>query len=499
MTRHERFDVVVAGAGITGLVTALGLRRAGLRVAVLEATARAGGVIATTRHRGFVAEHGPNSLLRNAALDRLVQWLGLADELVVAGAAGRRRYVARDGAAHPLPASPLEFLRTPLLSPLGKLRLLQEPWIRPSAHAGESVASFVRRRFGPEVLDRLANPFVAGVFAGDPERLGIAHAFPTLHALERDHGSVLRGARARRRAGAVSGTPRGIAETVSFRAGLETLPQSLARHLGGALQLETPLRAARRTDDGWRLAVGALGATRSIDARALVWTAPAHALGSVEWPDTGRMAVETIASMEHPPVAALTLGFRREQVRHALDGFGVLVPESEPFGILGALFSSSLFPGRAPDGHVTITCFLGGARRPELGAASVDAVQAIALADLARLLGVQGAPAWRHHVSWPRAIPQYDVEHGRVRAAASALERGYPGLFVVGQALEGIALGDCIAAGERAAERVGSWIGQPAISQDETLAGASFAPPVPGAAPHRAAAGRPDATPLPRG
>jgi oxygen-dependent protoporphyrinogen oxidase len=461
-----RYDLAIAGGGVTGLTAAVHARRAGLRVLLLEASPRVGGVIGTTRERGFLAEHGPNSLQRTAAFDRLVSLLGIEHEVIVAGASGSRRYVARGGVPHAIPTSPLEAIRTPLLSPRGKLRLLAEPWIRGAARDDETVAAFVRRRLGREVLDRLVNPFVAGVYAGDPERLGVAHAFPRLHALEREHGSLARGlvrvARGRRAARANEEPVRGghAGESVSFRAGLQALTAALAAALGEAVRTRAPLHSADRTDDGWRLAIGTVGQTRAVDARAIVWAAPAHALRPVQWPAASRPHVDALATLRYATVGTLTLGFRRADIAHPLDGFGVLVPARERLAILGALFTSSLFPDRAPPEHATITCFLGGDRHPELGTAETDAVVALALADLRTLLGVRGAPAWVRHVSWPRAIPQYDTTHGRIRDAAAAMEAACPGLFVAGQAVDGVALGDCIAAGERAAERARAWLAE---------------------------------------
>lgn len=455
---ETRYDVAVAGGGITGLVAAWGLQRAGLRVVVLEASARAGGVVSTVRERGFLAERGPNSLLRNPALDRVVSQLGLEEQLVVAGSAGRKRFVVRDRVPHAIPTSPAEMLRSPLLSWPGKLRVLREPWVKAQPSEDETVASFVRRRLGREVLDRLVNPFVAGVYAGDPERLGVAYAFPKLHALEREHGGLVRGMlHARRARRGRAAAPALVADTVSFRDGLDVLPRALAARLGDAVRLETPLRAARHTGEAWRLSIGGIGQTATIEADALVWTAPAHAMRAVEWPADVRDAAATLAEVRYPAVTSMTFGFRREHVAHALDGFGVLVPAVEPLNILGALFTSTLFPGRAPSGHVTITCFIGGARRPELAAAPTEGVRALALSDLQKLLGVRGDPVWAHATTWPQAIPQYDTWHGRARAAAAAMEGAHDGLFVAGQSVEGIALGECIAAGERAADRVGRW------------------------------------------
>jgi oxygen-dependent protoporphyrinogen oxidase len=450
-------SVVVVGAGVTGLTTAYALRRRGIAVTVCERDPAVGGVMATTAEDGYLAEHGPNSFLSTPHVETLLQELGLDGDCVEARPVVRRRYVVRHGRMVALPTSPPALLSSPLLSARGKLRAAAE-WMIPARRDGddESVAAFVRRRFGAEVLDYAVNPFVAGVYAGDPERLSVTHAFPRLAALEREHGSLLRGLVRGARAGRApsGGGVSARRRMLSFGAGMATLPNALHRALGDGVRLSAAVTRVEAHGRRWRVEAEAAGGTASHEAEAVVYTGPAHALPSITWPARLAPELQVIQGVRYPPVATLTLGFRRGDVAHPLDGFGVLVPEREPFAVLGALFTSTTFAGRAPDGCVAVTCFLGGTRRPDLGAAPARHALRVALADLRALLGVRGAPVYVKHVRWPLAIPQYDIGHAAVRDAAAAAERRCEGLYFVGQFRDGVSVGDCVAAGYDTAARV---------------------------------------------
>ncbi len=471
--RGEPRSVVVIGAGITGLVAAYELKRRGVTVTVFEAGSRAGGAIGTSLADGFLAEHGPNSFVSSAPVEELLSRLGLHDEVVEANPDANRRYIMRDGRLVAFPMSPLALLTTPLLSFRAKLRVLLEPLVRGGAvGADESVASFVRRRLGKEVLDYAVNPFIAAIFAGDPERLSMAHAFPRVYDLEREHGSLSKGlVRSRRAArdaskeanaadsGAHSATADpASARLISFRDGLQVLTDTLADALGGTLKLATPVRLLHRGESRWIVETGPDGAVRARAVDAIVLAAPAHAVAAMELPANIRCDALPIEQVEYPPVSSLTLGFRREDVAHALDAFGVLVPEVEQRTVLGILFSSTLFPDRAPDGHVAITVFVGGARQPELARLQTDELVRLVRTDLRDMLGVRGEPVFAKHVYWSRGIPQYSVGYGAVKDAADATEAANPGLYLTGNYRHGVSVGDCIASGQQVAEKVAAYL-----------------------------------------
>ena len=238
---------------------------------------------------------------------------------------------------------------------------------------------------------------------------------------------------------------------VSFRAGLQELPEALARELHAEIRLKAPVTQLRSGPKGWT--VGAAFQQAEL-YDAVVYAAPAHRIDEIDLDFPAGDRVGTLASIGHPPVAVLVLGFRREDVAHPLDGFGFLVPEVERRHVLGVLFSSTLFPGRAPDEHVTLTAFVGGVRNPDLAHADQPTITARVMDDLRALLGAKGEPTFRAFHLWPKAIPQYDLTYGRFKDIMDEAERRNPGFALAGSYREGVALGEAIASGEEAAARV---------------------------------------------
>jgi oxygen-dependent protoporphyrinogen oxidase len=464
-------SVAVIGAGLTGLTAAYCLKRRGSRVVVYEASDRIGGVVKSERRGGYLAELGPSSMSPPPPhVTGILRDLGLESSQVKASPAARDRYIVRRGKLIRLPMTPAELLTSRLLSNAAKLAVFGEPLVETGdSPEDESVAAFVRRRFNQEVLDYVVNPFVAGTSAGDPEQLSVRHAMPQLHALERTHGSVMRAfmkaAKAQRDSG---GDPQASSSLISFRDGLQEIPNALGRELKPELRLGAPVTQLRAGPRGWT--VGAAYQTPEL-YDAVVYAAPSHSLDDIDLDLTGGERLATLSSIVHPPIAVLALGFRREDVTHPLEGFGFLIPEVERRRVLGAIFSSSLFSDRAPEGHLLLTVFAGGARDPDFVQADSHTLTARVLDELRTLLGTRGEPSFRAIQIWPKAIPQYVLGYGRFKDIADQTEQSNPGLVLAGTYRDGTSLGDAMASGERAASRVGKLLGVEPVAGGVSTAG----------------------------
>jgi oxygen-dependent protoporphyrinogen oxidase len=452
-------DVVVVGAGVSGLATAFHLQGRGHAVRILEAAPRAGGVIASRRRDGALYETGPNSTLDTTPLiGELLDAAGVAAERLDATAAAAKRYVVRAGRLVALPASPGAFLATPLFSLRAKLALAREPFVAPAPPGREeSVAAFVRRRLGTEFLEYAIEPFVAGVYAGDPERLSVQAAFPRLHALEQRYRSLIRGqilgARERARDRERS---KSTASSFSFRDGMQTLTDALARGLHG---LETGIRVTRlgKDENGLFEVEGERSGGRvAARSRAVVLAVPADAAASLVRP-AAPGAAAALDAIPYAPVAVVASVYRRADVRHPLDGFGFLCPRKEGRSILGTLFSSSMFDGRADADSALLTTFVGGARKPELARSGPDEIAKEVERELEVLLGAT-SPRWREVIQWSRAIPQYTLGHlGRIATVEQA-EAAVPGLFFRSNYRGGVSVGDCIKSAHAGAAAVSAFL-----------------------------------------
>jgi len=448
-------SIAIIGAGITGLTTAFCLKRRGIPVTVYESGPRAGGVIESTRRDGFLAEHGPNAALETSPkVTELIKWAGLESRRLATAPEAEARYVVRDRRPVAMPGSPLGFLTTPLFSLGAKLAVLREPFIKPRRDGvEESIAQFVQRRFNQEMLDHAIDALVAGVYAGDPYQLSLPHAFPKLKALEDNYGSMIKGqilgAKARKKSGEVA---KDRAPKFSFDEGLQVLTDGLARQLGEELRLNTAVSALTKSGDQWLVETSAGRSEHS----AVIYCGTAFGLAQlqIEADPPGRIPVDLFSEIKYPPVASVVLGFRREDVTHPCLGFGMLIPKIEGFKILGTIFSSALFPNRAPAGCLCLTSYIGGTRYPALASLPADPLIDLTMADLRVLLGIKGNPIFSQVVSYPRAIPQYNVGYGKYRDRLTEIEAQAPGLYFAGQYRDGVSLADSMVSGINIAERL---------------------------------------------
>ena len=465
-------DVIVIGAGVSGLVTAYRLALQGHHVRVLEAAPRTGGVIASERHDGMLWESGPNSAMDTTPLiNELLDSLGIREQRANARKIADRRFIVRNGQLIQLPMSGPAFFSTPLFSAKTKLGLLREPFIACSSpEMEESVAAFVRRRLGSEFLDYAIEPFVAGIFAGNPDQLSVRAAFPKLFELEQRYGGLIRGmilgARERKRQREKS---KNNAKSFSFENGMQTLTDALTRGIASAQGvIETGIRVtaiARDAQSRWTVRGirdgGQDGEEALYCGRSVVLAMPANATAALlallkaPWADE---AAQALRDIPYAPASVVISSWQRNAVAHPLDGFGFLVPRKENTHILGTLFSSSMFDHRADEAHAVLTTFIGGMRHPELMASDDDALQAMAEGDLASLIGVRGKPLWTKISRHSQAIPQYTLGHLERVRRVDAVKTHAPGLFFCASWRGGISVNDCIKNGHLTAEETGDFI-----------------------------------------
>ena len=453
--------VAVVGAGISGLTAAWALHRAGVAVKVFEQSTRVGGSVLTERRNGWLIEGGPNTLQCQPIVQQLLQELGIEGERALANPTSRRRYIVKRGQLVSVPLSPAALLLSPIFSLRSRLLVIRELlFFRPRIRTTDTnLAAFVAAHFGREIVDYGLNPFVSGVYAGDPDKLSARYAFPRLWQLERAHGSLLRGMRVEARERRNRGET-GLPAIISFPQGMQTITDTIAAKLPeGSLQLGSTVTTVL-PGRPWKLIVQRGGMVDTTEFDAVILALPAPALAALAFGPLGERPLASLEHLPHPPLSSLFLGFRRNQVAHPLDGFGALVPTREKRAILGVLFSSTLFPERAPADHVALTVFVGGTSQPEFARLETAALIEKVMPDLRELLGVTGDPAFQHHTFWPRAIPQYNVGHERFLEPIGQAELAHDGLFIGGNAREGIALPDCIRSGytlaEKAARKVAS-------------------------------------------
>lgn len=463
--------VAVIGAGISGLAFAHRLKELAaensreINLTVFDASSRAGGILETERRDGWVLEKGPDSFLsEKPAGISLCRRLGIDGELLSTSPVNRRSFVLRGGRLVPVPdgfylmgpSRVWPLLKSPLFSPAGKIRILAERFIpMKKNHGEESVAAFVRRRFGAEALERAGQPLLAGIYTGDPEELSLNAVMPRFHEMEKNFGSVTAGltrSSRERNIREASGPRYGL--FVSFRGGMQTLSDSLSASISpSALRLNSPVNALRREGDLWHVLVN--GRSEVFDS---ICVAAGAKTSSRLLMDVSTPAAESLLAIRHESVATLNLAYRREDVKHPLDGFGFVVPRAEKCPIVACSFSSRKFEGRAPQSHVLLRAFIGGAfGQNEFNKDDAELTRAVEKF-MAKLLGISGKPTFRLLSRYPSSMVQYRLGHFTLVKSIRENLDALPGLYAVGPAFRGVGIPDCIAQAEEEAEKAAAWL-----------------------------------------
>ena len=450
-TKPASKKIVVIGAGISGLTTAYLLHKKGFDVVVLEKKKEAGGSMESVREEGCLFDRGPNSALETTPLiAQLVEELNIKDQLLYASKEANKRYILRNNNLYPLPMSPMAFIKTKLFSTGAKLRLFAEPFIGRSKDGYyQSIAEFVERRLGREFLDYAINPFVAGVYAGNPEELSVKSAFPKLYALEEKYGGLIIGtiksAKERKKRAEQS---KQSAKMLSFKDGMQALPNAIAGALGDRVRYGCEVKEILKTENGYNVLFEHGSDEEIIGCQSVISAVPAYRAAEIfsKWDAD---LVKHLNDIYYPPVLVLYMIYNKKDIGHRLDGFGFLIPAKEKKSFLGALWSSVIFDGRTDEDKAAFTLFIGGSRDAALLKLDQELIIEKVRKEFEELMTIHSSPVFTSSRLWNKAIPQYNtgyIEHERY---FEKFEKEHDGIILSGNYRGGISVGDCIKNAEK--------------------------------------------------
>jgi len=458
----SEIKITILGAGISGLATAFWLNKDGFDLTVLESINEPGGSMITRYEDGFLIDYGPNSGLETTPLiGQIVEEIGLKVEMIYADEKANKRYILKNDQLHALPTSPGAFLKTKLFSTKAKLRLLAEPFVVKSKEGYyQSISEFVKRRLGQEFLDYAINPFVAGVFAGDPDRLSVKSAFPKLYRLEELYGGLFKGlvlgAKDRKKQAEQS---KQSARMFSFERGMQSFPKSIAAKLGDKIKYNCHVENVVKSENKFKVLYHHNSKSEEIVTDVVLSTIPAYQAASI-FDDKENQLFDHLNKIYYPPVKVLYIGFRKTVVGQVLDGFGFLIPEKENKAFLGAIWSSTIFPFRARDDLAAFTLFIGGARSPELLDNENEKLVHNVIEEFKKIMNIDSDPIFIKEMLWPKAIPQYSIGYIEHEKCFQKFEMSNPGIFLSGNYRGGISVGDCIKNSELTYEKICEYITQ---------------------------------------
>jgi oxygen-dependent protoporphyrinogen oxidase len=453
-------DIVIIGSGITGLATSYWLKKAGFNITILEAGDKAGGAMKTEIKDGFLIDFGPNSGLETTPLIRqIVEDIGLKDEMIYASEKGNNRYILKNEKLHSLPMGLLPFIKTKLFSTKGKLRLFAEPFIGKSEDGYyQSLGDFVKRRLGEEFLKYAIDPFVSGVFAGDPNKLSVKSAFPKLYRLEEVYGGLIKGmikgAKERKKRAEQS---KQSAKMFSFKSGMQIFPITLAKHFDLNILYNAEVKEVVKIGENYKIIYQTNNELKEIITSTVLATMPAYKLANVVNNFDTELS-KKLQTIVYPPVIVLYLGYNLSDIKVKLDGFGFLIPSVENKKFLGAIWSSTIFVNRAPEDKASFTLFIGGARKLDILNQDIEKLVNDIIKEFNTIMGIYTEPVIRTYKIWEHAIPQYNIGYIEIERAIEKFESENLGFFISGNHRGGISVGDCIKNSEITANKIIDYI-----------------------------------------
>lgn len=447
-------DIVIIGGGISGLSLAYFLlkKRPDIELVILESKDRPGGKIWTERSEGFICEAGVNGFLDNKkGTIMLSEMLGLKP--LRSSDMARKRYVYFKGRLNLIPDSPSKIFLSNFLSINAKLRMIGEYFIPKKEIEDESIESFVKRRVGREFFEKLLDPMVTGIYAGDPAQLSIRSCFPKVYELEKRYGGLIKGfiklaKEAKKTGRKVEAGPGGVLH--SFEKGMFTLIEYLRDYLGERIKTDSKVKGIEKRSEKYLIH---LFDGREMEAKKLIISAPAHDTSEIINGLNKELSL-LLKEIPYPPISVVALGFKKEDIKIDTDYFGFLITGKEKRKILGCLFDSSIFPGRAPEGHILLRCMVGGARAPELSMLDDKEIVETVLLELEDITGLRSEPVFKRIFRYEKAIPQYTVGHFKRLENIEKILSRFKGLFITGNAYRGVALNDCISNSAELSEKI---------------------------------------------
>jgi len=439
-------NIVIIGAGISGLTRAYFLTKKGFNVTVLESRDVVGGSMRTIKKDGYLIDFGPNSGLETTPLiKQMVDELGLSEQFIYADEVGNNRYILKKGELLPLPTGGGAFLKSELFSTKAKLRLMAEPFIGKSDDGYyQSISEFVTRRLGHEFLDYAIDPFVSGVYAGDPSKLSVKSAFPKLYRLEELYGGLIKGMiKGAKERKARNEESKQSAKMFSFKDGMQVLPNAIAEYLGDKVKLNANVDKVLKSENGYKVRFNVNGVPAEIETDEVISAVPSYTAAKIFNEIDPNLAAH-LNGIFYPSVMVIYLGYDKLKISRNLDGFGFLIPGKEKRNFLGAIWSSTIFPNRAPKGKAGFTIFVGGAKKQDYNWNKPDLIIAEVLSQFERIMKITGSPELVEYNIWKHAIPQYNIGYIEHENYFLRFEKANPGLHLTANFRGGISVGDCV-------------------------------------------------------